>query len=117
LGVKATTGTTPTVLDADAVAGIAGEPLDAIEGVTNRVLWRDDRSMAGLLTVRGGHHLGLHAHRENHHHIWVTDGSAEITGTVLGPGAYAHIPAGVDHDIDARATEGCTVFYLYIRQA
>jgi quercetin dioxygenase-like cupin family protein len=31
------------------------------------------------------------------------------------PGAYVHIPAGVDHDIDASATDGCTLYYLYLR--
>jgi hypothetical protein len=53
----------------------------------------------------------------NHHHIWVLEGRATILGTEIGPGAYVHIPSGIEHDIDARATDGCTVFYLYIRPA
>jgi quercetin dioxygenase-like cupin family protein len=32
-------------------------------------------------------------------------------------GAYVHIPAGVDHDIDATETDGCTLYYLYLRAA
>jgi hypothetical protein len=38
-----------------------------------------------------------------------------IRGEQLGPGAYVHIPSGVQHDIDATDTDGCSVFYLYDR--
>ena len=99
---------TPTALDALPV-----EPLGHLSGVTHRVLWRDGLSMAGVLSVEAGHRLGSHTHRVNHHHIWVLDGQATILGADLGPGSYVHVPAGVEHDIDATATEGCTVFYLY----
>jgi quercetin dioxygenase-like cupin family protein len=71
--------------------------------------------MAGVLTVAPGHRLGSHTHRVNHHHIWVLDGRGVILGHELGSGSYVHIPGGVEHDIDATASEGCTVFYLYIR--
>jgi len=81
------------------------------------VLWRTDTSMAGVLTVEPGHHLGRHAHRANHHHVWVLDGAAVILDTELGAGSYVHIPSGVEHDIDASATDGCAVFYLYLRHA
>jgi uncharacterized RmlC-like cupin family protein len=103
------------VLTADAIARIDTEPLGSIEGVSHRVVWRSDTSMAGVLTVDGGRRLGTHAHRLNHHHIWVLEGNAVILGTDVGPGSYVHVPAGVDHDIDATATQGCTVFYLYLR--
>ena len=106
---------TTTVLTADAVAALPLEPLGHLEGVRHRVLWRDGTSMAGVLTVAGGHHLGRHSHRANHHHLWVLDGRATVLGTELGPGGYAHIPSSVDHDIDATGSDGCTVFYLYER--
>jgi hypothetical protein len=38
-----------------------------------------------------------------------------VLGETIGPGSYVHIPAHVVHDIDATATEGCTMFYLYLR--
>ncbi|HZP28226.1 MAG TPA: hypothetical protein VFC99_04695 [Acidimicrobiia bacterium] len=110
--------TTPqavVVLTPEAIAGLPVEPLGNLAGVTHRVLWRDGNSMAGVMTVEGGHHLGHHAHRLNHHHMWILDGHANILGADLGPGAYVHIPSGVDHDIDASSTEGCTVLYLYLR--
>jgi quercetin dioxygenase-like cupin family protein len=109
--------TLPTVLTSDAVEALPVEPLGTLEGVSHRVLWRDDTSMAGVLTVEAGHRLGRHRHRVNHHHLWVLEGRATILDTELGPGAYAHIPSGVDHDIDATTTDGCTVFYLYLRVA
>jgi quercetin dioxygenase-like cupin family protein len=107
----------PVVLTAEAIASLPVEALGAIEGVSHRVLWRDDISMAGVLTVQAGHHLGAHSHRRHHHHVWVLDGHATILGTDVGPGAYVHIPSGVLHDVDATASGGCTVFYLYLRPA
>ncbi len=107
----------PVVLTAEAIAGLRVEPLGSLEGVSHRVLWRTDTSMAGVMTVEKGHQLGRHAHRANHHHLWVLDGRATILGAEVGTGSYVHVPSTVDHDIDASATEGCTVFYLYLRQA
>jgi hypothetical protein len=49
--------------------------------------------------------------------MWVLEGHAEIVESDVGPGSYLHIPAGVPHDLDATLTEGCTVFYLYLRGA
>lgn len=107
----------PIVLTADAIDSIPPEPLGTIAGVTHRVLWRTGESMAGVLVVDGGHRLGAHAHRANHHHMWVLEGHAVVCGTDVGRGSYVHIPEGVEHDIDATSSEGCTVFYLYLRPA
>lgn len=108
------TSTTPVVLSAATIDELPEEPIGTLGGATHRVLWRSGGSMAGVLTVAGGHRLGPHAHRVNHHHVWVLDGDALVLGEEVGPGAYVHVPAGVEHDIDARATSGCTVFYLYL---
>ena len=109
-----TTSPTGTVLTPEAVRALPVERLGSLEGVTHRVLWRTDESMAGVMTIEGGHRLGAHAHRENHHHMWILDGAAIILGTAVTPGAYVHLPAGVDHDNDATATDGCTLYYLYL---
>lgn len=116
-GMEPTTTPTPIVLTPEAIEALPLTPLGTLEGVVHRVLWRNESSMAGVLTVEAGHQLGAHAHRVNHHHLWVLDGRATILGTGLGPGSYVHIPSGVEHDIDALATGGCTVFYLYMRHA
>jgi quercetin dioxygenase-like cupin family protein len=112
-----TTTAQPTVLTAESISRLPVTSLGSIEGVSNRVLWQNETSIAGVLTVAAGHRLGTHAHRVNHHHMWVLDGSVVILGERLAAGAYAHIPSGVDHDIDATGTEGCTVYYLYLHQA
>lgn len=104
----------PVVLTSAAIAAVPSTKLGDRDGVTHRVLWHDATSMAGVLAVEAGQHLGAHAHRENHHHMWVLEGRATILGTEVGAGSYVHIPAGVEHDIDASATEGCTVWYLYL---
>jgi quercetin dioxygenase-like cupin family protein len=114
-----TTTAGPTVFTPEAIdrlpAGSVTTSTGPAEGVTNRVLWSTDTSMAGVLTVQAGHRLGTHTHRLNHHHIWVVDGQVAILDEVLGAGSYVHIPGGVPHDLDATNTGGCTVFYLYIR--
>jgi len=107
----------PIVLTAHDIAALPLKPLGPNEGVMHRVVWRDGRARAGVLTVDAGHRLGTHAHRLHHHHIWVIEGRATILGTVLGPRSYVHVPKGVEHDIDASATDGCTVFYLYAELA
>jgi quercetin dioxygenase-like cupin family protein len=107
----------PTVLTTEEIAALPVGRLGSIDGVTNRVLWQNADSIAGVLTVEAGHRLGAHAHRVNHHHMWVLDGAADILGRRLEAGAYVHIPSGIDHDIDATTTQGCTVYYLYLHQA
>lgn len=109
--------TTPTVLDAEQVAGIDDAPLGSIPGVSNAVLHRDASSVTGILTVAGGHRLGRHRHRHHVHHMWVIEGEARIADRNLGPGSYVHIPVGIDHDIDATGTSGVTVYYTYVHPA
>ncbi len=104
----------PIVLTPEAIAALPLTPLGTLQGVLHRVLWRSGSSMAGVLTVEAGHRLGAHAHRVNHHHLWVLEGRATVLDAEVGPGAYVHIPSGVEHDIDASSTGGCTVFYLYL---
>jgi uncharacterized RmlC-like cupin family protein len=107
----------PALFTPEEIAAIPAQPLGTLEGVTNRVLWHDGVSSAGVLTIEAGHRLGAHAHRAHHHHIWVVEGEVDILGARLGPGGYAHVPSGVEHDIEASATEGGSVFYLYVRPA
>jgi uncharacterized RmlC-like cupin family protein len=105
----------PVVLTADEIELIPPRPLGTLAGVANRVLWQSDTSIAGVLSIDAGHRLGAHTHRANHHHMWVLDGTAIILGSRVTPGSYIHIPAGVEHDIDATSSEGCTVYYLYLQ--
>ncbi len=106
-----------TVLSSEDIAGIDQERMGRAPGALNRVLWSDETSMAGLLTVESGHCMKTHSHHAHHHHVWMLSGHAEILGERLGPGSYVHIPRGVSHGIDASGSEGCTLFYLYLAQA
>jgi len=115
--MDATTTPVSTVFTGPEVDRIPAVPLGPNPGVTHRVLWQDGTSMAGVLTVGAGCRLGTHTHRVNDHHIWVLEGHAFVLGREIGPGSYAYEPSGVEHDIDASGTEGCTVFYLYVHQA
>ena len=101
------------VLTAQAIATLAAKPLGEDADVRHRVLWTRGTSSAGVLQIPAGHRLGLHTHRVNHHHFWLLDGHAVVLGRALGPGSYVHVPSGVEHDVDATGTDGCTVFYLY----
>lgn len=104
-----------TVLAAANIAALEEQSLGDLTGVGRRIFFRDDTSEAGILRLAGGHRLGSHTHRENQHHMWVLDGEAKIAGSQLGAGSYVHVPAGVEHDIDATDTDGCSVFYIYGR--
>jgi quercetin dioxygenase-like cupin family protein len=106
-----------TVVTAEAMAALPLVPLGNLPGVLHRVLWQHDGSMAGVLVIDAGCRLGPHRHRTNEHHLWMLEGHAGIVGHDVGPGGYVHVAAGVDHDIDATATNGCTVYYLYIEPA
>lgn len=109
------TSTPPVLLTAASVAALPAQALDAKDGVTDQVLWHDGVSTAGVLTIAAGHRLGVHAHRAHHHHIWVVEGGADILDQRVTAGGYAHVPVGVEHDIDATSTDGCKVFYLFMR--
>ena len=103
------------LLTAGDLASLPEEKLGTTEGVTRKVVWRSASGEAGVLRVSARARLGVHAHRASHHHMWVLEGSADILGRRVTAGSYVHIPVGTEHDVDATATEGCSVFYLYSR--
>jgi quercetin dioxygenase-like cupin family protein len=114
------------IVSTSAPVVLAAEEIDALPlvefgpgspGVTHRVLWHNETSIAGVMYVGAGCRLGRHAHRVNHHHLWVLDGEVSVLDRVVGAGSYVHVPAGCEHDLDASATGGATVFYLYLRVA
>jgi mannose-6-phosphate isomerase-like protein (cupin superfamily) len=103
----------PVTFEPDEIADLTRAPLGTIPGVVNTTLWSDGVSATGLLDVGAGHQLGRHRHRRHCHHMWIVSGHAEILDRPLGPGSYAYVPVGIEHDIDARHTEGVRVFYSY----
>ena len=102
-----------TILQATEMEHLPPERLDGIAGVFRRVMWREGSAESGVLTVGKGVRMGVHAHRHSHHHIWVLSGSADVLGTRITSGAYVHIGPGVEHEVDASQTDGCTLLYVY----
>jgi quercetin dioxygenase-like cupin family protein len=90
------------------------ESFDQVEGVSHKVLWRLGPAMAGLMRLGPGAAVPTHHHDEGHHHVYVTAGQVALGGRTMGPGAYAHVPAGVEHGLTADSVEGCTLLYLYL---
>jgi len=102
-------------LHAGDIADLPFEPFSGTTSFRQRMVWRDGEATAEILAVDAGQRLGSHTHRTHHHHLWVIDGEVDVIGTRLCAGSYTHISAGVEHDLDASATYGCTVFYVYER--
>lgn len=105
-------GTRMLLLDADDLLGRAREPL--YPGVEHEVLWRRGQDRAGLMWVRGDATIPEHAHDEAEHHIWLLEGQARVMDRTFHHPAYWHVPAGVPHEIEGVAPNGCTVLYLYL---
>jgi quercetin dioxygenase-like cupin family protein len=105
----------PVVLTAGDIDRIRWEPLPEVgEGVSHQLLWRSGASLAGVMRVEQGGCVSSHAHRQAHHHIWVLSGQGRVMGRAVGAGSYVHVPAGVDHEVDAASGE-LIFLYLYLQ--
>ena len=106
----------PIVLDAEGIGRLPAKRLPGMESAPSKLLWRSGDSVAGVMVVEPGSALSVHRHSEAHHHVWVVDGACTIRGRTMGPGSYAHIPAGVEHEVLA-GPDGVRIFYLFIESA
>jgi quercetin dioxygenase-like cupin family protein len=104
-----------TLVTSTVAEALAWHRLEPYDGVDYKVLWRSGKSVAGLMRISPGAMVAPHAHVRSHHHIWMVDGAVEMLGEVVGPGAYVHIPARVDHAIRAVGDGAATMLYLYLR--
>jgi mannose-6-phosphate isomerase-like protein (cupin superfamily) len=104
-----------TLVTCTAAEALAWHPLEPYDGVEYKLLWRSGKSVAGLMRLAPGAAVTSHTHVRSHHHLWVVDGAAEMLGERVGPGTYAHVPAGVEHGLRGVGEAGCTVLYLYLR--
>lgn len=104
----------PVILDAVAVDGLTWKRLSGMEQARSKLLWRVGDSVAGVMEVDPKGELPVLVHPGTHHHMWILSGWCTILGSELGPGAYVHIPAGVDHGISGVGAGGCRFFYLYL---
>lgn len=104
----------PVVLDAAAVDGLTWKRLSGMEQARSKLLWRAGDSVAGVMEVDPHREVPVHVHPAAHHHMWILGGRCTVLGSELAPGAYVHIPAGVDHGISGVGADGCRIFYLYL---
>jgi quercetin dioxygenase-like cupin family protein len=107
--------TQPTVLNAEEITGLPAVRLQGLEAARSSLLWRAKGSAAGVMQLDPGGELQPHCHPNAHHHFWMLEGQATVSGQRVGPGTYVHIPAGVEHGI-VDAGSGCRFFYLYLEE-
>lgn len=105
-----------TVVDREDVHAKQWKPIPEFKGVTQKVLWHEGLSYAGLMHLEPGAHVGEHTHHFAAHHVWVVEGVIGVDGRTLGPGSYCHVAAGTEHGIVEVGLEGATIFYLYLRE-
>jgi uncharacterized RmlC-like cupin family protein len=106
-----------TVLDAASVDQARWEPLRGLPGVTHKVLWRSEDMIVGLVRLEPGAEEPGHAHHDANHHVYVVHGNARIGGEVVHRGGFVFVPAGVSHATTDVGSEGCTLFYTYVRRS
>jgi quercetin dioxygenase-like cupin family protein len=99
----------------ESIEGQRWEPMPQVgTDVLQKVLWQAGRSQAGLMRIEPRGEVAWHSHRSAHHHIWVLEGTVDVAGRVIGPGSYAHVPAGVDHRLAAVGSAPTTFLYTYL---
>lgn len=88
------------------------EPFPGSDGVEHRVLYQDERSVAGLLRLHPGGAEPTHLHLNGGHHLWVLGGLISVDDTSLPPDSYVHVPSRLTHRI-VDAGGGSLLFYVF----
>jgi len=109
-----TTNPSPTLflVPRQRLTDLPWERFPGSEGVEHRVLYQDERSVAGLLRLHPGAGELTHLHLHGQHHLWVLGGMVSIDDTMMPVDSYLHVPSGLTHRIvDAGA--GSLLFYVF----
>lgn len=103
-----------TVLSPEVLAQMKSFALHGDERLQNKLLWKSPNgdTIVGLIQMAPGARDVGHNHPSATQHTWVLDGTVSIGGVEAGPGSYAVVPPGVDHETIA-GDEPCTMFYIY----
>ena len=79
-----------------------------------RLLFTDPMSGAEHYLIRYPAGLGAQRHRHSAAHtIVVLEGRLRVNETVIGPGAYAHFPAGSPMFHAPAGNEGCLLVFIF----
>jgi len=108
----ATTPTTLFLVPRQRVGELPWETVPGNGNVEHRVLYRDDRTVAGLLRLRPGAGELKHLHLHGEHHLWVLGGSVSVDDTELPADSYLHVPARLTHRISDTGG-GSLLFYVF----
>ena len=105
------------ILDAEHIEVKPSEAFAAPEGPRVKVLWKDPEtgSYSGILRVYPGASLGARVHPDAAHHLYVLEGTCQISGQVLTRGSYVFVRPGEEHRIEEAGPRGCTLLSLYLR--
>ena len=103
-----------TVVCPEALEQLKSFPLHGDEGLQNKLLWKSPNgdTIVGLIQMAPGARDAGHNHPSATQHTWVINGTVSIGGVEAGPGSYAFVPPGVDHETVA-GDEPVTMFYIY----
>ena len=109
--------TTNAVRPAREVGALPWARIDGAPGVRVRTLWESPTSRAVLLLLDRDARVALHVHPAEEHHAFVVEGRCAVDGRVLGAGSYAHVAAGVPHDVRGEQPSGARILYVFERGA
>jgi quercetin dioxygenase-like cupin family protein len=104
------------IRDREQIAALVQEPVGELDGVRHIVLWEEDGSYAGLLWLEAGATMPAHVHDDYVHHVWVVEGIVGAFGRELPAGSYWFVPPEREHGVEGRPPDGCTLFFVYLRQ-
>ena len=90
------------------------QPMPGCDGIVNKVVYSDDRVVAGLLRLRPAARESAHLHEHGQHHVWVLEGTVTIDETELPKGSFLHVPEQLVHAMSDSGA-GSLLFYLYQR--
>lgn len=99
----------------EVVARLPWAPMPGCAGVLNKVVYTDERVVAGLLRLQPGARESAHLHEHGQHHVWVLEGAVRVDETDLPQGSYLHVPEHLVHAM-SDAGQGSLLFYLFQRE-
>ena len=100
-------------IDATGIEQMDWQPVTGCPGVTDKILWQLGDFVQALVHYAPGSGSQGRAHLAAHHHLWVVSGTAKVAGRQLAPGAYMHVPPGVDHPVTDVGPEGFTLLHMH----
>lgn len=94
------------------IGDLPWERFPGTKGVEHRVLYQDERTIAGLLRLQPGAEELTHLHLHGEHHLWVLGGTVTVDDTTLPVDSYLHVPSKLTHRL-VDTGNGSLLFYVF----